>query len=335
MIELDFLQHACDFFELGQIEDATQLKGGRTHLVYRVKTHNGAYIIKDLQSRHEKEINFDLFRNTTALAYVMRKNTLPAVPALIKNDDVVFVEKQHAFMVYHYVNARLIKRSDMTVTQCELIAEFIAKMHSLNLDVPAAPCWNYRYKSDVWKAAFNFLEEQHIFSLAPMLQRLNDRIRAVFSKYIELKATIEEDVVIGHRDIDAYNVLWSSEKNFVVIDWDCAGQIDAAVELMYVAIDFAHVGHLEFDLDKFKGIVTAYQVAREIKTKAFKPLFYTVITNWLNWCQDRLYLLTSVDNDLVTINSLVVSVRHSLEAFEYMLSIEDQFDAAWQQIVRG
>lgn len=334
MTKSDLLQPVCDFFELGKLEDAAVVKGGRTHTVYRVRTSDGFYIIKGLERGLRAEISYDTYRHAAAIVYVLLKHGLPVLPALIKNDDVICEVEGQAFMAYHYVDGQMTKRSDMTVDQCCLIAEFIARMHLLQLDVPAAPVWNYRYKSDTWQCASVFLEERHKFSLAPMITRLNERIRKTFSKYVELKSLMNTDVVIGHRDLDSYNVLWPKENEIVIIDWDLAGYIDAAFELMYVALGFAHVKHLEFDFIKFKAILSVYHQLRPIKTTAFQPVFYTIIVNWLNWCQDRLALCMAPANDLSDINAYVVSVRHSLETFEYIMSLERRLERAWSDIVQ-
>ncbi len=324
------LQAVCDHFELGRIIKTGELVGGRSHEVKRVTTERGDYVLKKLVCDQSASQCLDLFRNTAAIACAVQKNRLPAIAPLTINDDVLCLSHHCVYMAYPYIDTTLINRTKLDGKQCNLIARFVAQLHTMQITVPADPVWGFHYKSDIWKHAYAYFSSKHIFSITSLLERLDQTVRSCFVKYHDLRSTITADVIVSHRDIDPYNILWPTDNTYAVIDWDLAGQIDAAVELMYVAIGFARIDAQQFNFKKFTQMLATYSSIREIKTSDPRPLLYTVLANWLSWQQAQLQRMLMADMTLSTLNLMVGSLRESLLAMEYMLCIEPQLLQAWR-----
>lgn len=331
----DVLQKVCDHFDLGVLHASSIMLGGRSHDVRQLKTDRGVFIAKRLLEHGNQPLNLDVLRNTAAISLVVKKHGLPAITPLVKNNDVLFNQAQNVYMVYPFVAARVVQRGVMSVAQCCDVAVFLAKLHNLNLSVPAAAKWDYHYQGTNWKQAYDYFMQAHLFSIAPLLERLNATIRSCFSNYIAFKSAIVSDVVVSHRDVDPYNVLWFLSGDYAVIDWDLAGKIDAAEELMYVAMGFAREADNQFNIAKFTAILQSYSAVRPIKTQEVKPLFYAVLANWLAWCQGQLHKVMHAQFDLATLNAITLGVRRSLLTTEYMLSIESEIEQAWSAALFG
>lgn len=328
----DTLQQVCDYFELGTLYAAADLHGGRSHTVYKVTTDQGDFVIKKLSASRDAVLDLDIFRNTAAISLVVEKSNFPAITPYIKHNDVLFKSENSAYMVCPFYDGHVIRRSNMSITQCKIVATFLANLHNLNLSVPAAMPWDYRYKSADWKNGYDYFVENHNYDIALLLERLTKMIRNCFSKYIEFKAEIACDVVVSHRDIDPYNILWQPSGAYAVIDWDLAGQIDAAEELMYAAIGFARESTTRFNFGKFTAMLECYVALRPIKTSDARPLFYAVLANWLTWSQGRLNRIVFGQHDLATLNQMIAGLRNSLLATEYLLSIEKEVLVSWHKI---
>ena len=324
MIEEAILQDVCNFFEIGTLKASTKMHGARSHHAVKVETSQGLYVVKMLLNKPGKSLNLDLFRNTEAIAYVSLKANLPAIPALIRHNDVIFSKDDQDFMVYPYVDAQMIKRSAMSVPQCGAVASFLARLHNLNLKIPAAPVWKFSYHPQEW---------QSVITTLPKVAEMVKTIQDCFEANTRLQQNIVADVVVSHRDLDQNNILWRNETDYVVIDWELAGFIDAATELMYVTIAFSMETASTFNFEKFTVIVTAYLGHRAIKTTDAEPLIYCVLANWLSWAQGQLHRVVVNKPDLAQLNSIIVGVRHSLEAFAYVLSIKPKIIAAWAKIL--
>ena len=158
-------------------------------------------------------------------------------------------------------------------------------------------------------------------------------IKHSFIRYDALLTEMVIDDVVSHRDIDATNLLWYSPINCTLIDWDLAGKVDAAVELMYVALGFSIERKGIFSAERFATMLNAYAAERTLKTKNGEVLLYATLCNWLTWCQKQMRKVVVGQNSLAELNEIIVNVRHSLDTLEYVLSLHDKLIMTFEHVL--
>lgn len=323
------LTRICQIYSLGTLKQHRLLKGGRSHTTIYLLTSKGEYVVKQLLSRHGHALDLNRFRNTAAIAHWFAKHGVSAVPPFLINGDVIVEIDASYYMVYPYVNANMLHFNKYGIKRCQHVAAALAQLHTLNPQVRAPHAWRFHYNETAWNDAYHYFRERHVFSIAPRLQKMQSTIAQCFADYERCLPHIEEDRVVSHRDIDRRNVLWKANGEFVLIDWDLAGHIDAAVELMYVVLGLSMRAKGVFDRERFSTLLTTYSAKRPIKTKDAEALVLTVLCNWLTWDQAQMSLLISGDYDLAASNEIAVGLRHSLDAVVYVMSVMDEIKKLW------
>ncbi len=323
------LQKVCDFFNLGRMLRAVPMSGARSHAVYHITADQGDYIVKQFMAHCHEPIDVAVLRSTAAIARCGFEYKLPVISALFAaghaDGDVLCVERGAVYMAYPYIQAYTRSAREMTLEQGKLIAQFLVRFHQLNLTPPTPrPVWNLQYTSSIWIAVHRYFLEHSHATAALLLERLHSKIMFCFTACQASKTFIVPDLVISHRDIDPLNILWLSNTEYRVIDWDLAGEVDAAVELLYVAIGLALESATHLNSEKFKAIVATYCSQRTVHTKDVTPVLYTVLAYWLSWVQEQLHKLVYQEFDLNQFHRIVESVCYSLQAMEYLLQIQQQ-----------
>jgi thiamine kinase-like enzyme len=60
-------------------------------------------------------------------------------------------------------------------------------------------------------------------------------------KYHSAIDVLKENTVVSHGDLDQKNVLWDSENNPILIDWESARKLNPTYEIVNVALDWSGI----------------------------------------------------------------------------------------------
>ncbi len=310
----------ADYYGLGAIQGKPKaLDGGRSHLLWRMDTTGGCFVVKQMLPRFEKEVNVDLCRHTQAIAKLVAKHGLPAVTALVNRDcDICFIENKVVYMVFPYVNALRLSRSKMAIEQCTIGGDCLARLHGLALDVPSAPQWQFHFHSEYLDYIENLKQIKP--KLATELWSMLDTIKHCYRVAAQYHALVPQNIVVSHRDLDTYNFIWDTQGNYYIVDWDTAGQVDAATELMYVAITWGMERYDYLNMDKVIALFKAYQKRRPLEIKDRLALLDTVLVNWMNWMFKQLRRLATQSLTLAEQNAAISEIHNSVLSFSHVQS---------------
>lgn len=309
-----------DYYELGSLQGKPiTLDGGRSHKLWRIDTTKGRFVVKQMLPRFEKAINVDLYRNTQAIAKVIAQHNIPAIAAIVNRDrDVCYFDGDDVYMVFPYVAALRLARSKMTVKQCEAGGACLAHIHSLALDVPCASEWQFSFSS-AWSDYIKNLEQLQP-QLAGQIRSILSLIENCYRVAADYRASAPQALVVSHRDLDTYNFIWDAQGKFFIVDWDAAGHIDAATELMYVAITWGMERHDHLNMDKVAAIFSAYEAHQLLRMGNRLALLDTVLTNWMNWVFKQLKRLATQSLNLAEKNVAIGEIRNSVLSFMHVQS---------------
>jgi thiamine kinase-like enzyme len=91
--------------------------------------------------------------------------------------------------------------------------------------------------------------------------------------------------VFSHRDLDMKNVIWDSENNPLIIDWESAGLINPLVDLIRLALDWSGEANGKADKNLFIEIFKTYTEAHSLDKNNIKDAFYSSIWDNLGWLE--------------------------------------------------
>lgn len=318
-------------YKLSAIQDElVPVKGGSLNDIWRFQTADGAYALKQIlhiDAGNEKAMN--LYRNTAAIAHLFLRMGLPCVPAkLTVERDVLYVDGEQVYMLFPWVEGEVIRADKLSVDRSVRIATCLAMMHAIKLNIPAAEAWQYRYDADAWQASL----DQASDSIQSLLKSCLPDIEQCYSVYLDAMDSVMTDIVVSHRDLHAPNVLWTSATNFQIIDWDLAGKAPAAVELMYMLLDWS-MEKRNLNMKKFTAMLCAYLSERPIETKATEALVNAVLLNWLSWVQHQIKKFSMHNMPMAVEVILVSELRHSLLSYQVIREETQNICDAWNAFI--
>ena len=116
------------------VKSTTKVTGGLSHRMYKVVTDKGIYAVKELNSgvmkRPEAYSNFVF---SEKVADIVKENGVTAIRTIkLKNNDIMRKINDRYFMVFDWIEGKILKTEEITKKHCEIIGENLAKIHNID-----------------------------------------------------------------------------------------------------------------------------------------------------------------------------------------------------------
>jgi thiamine kinase-like enzyme len=282
----DQLKILLTHFNLGSAKKLAQrIYGGLLHKMWRIETEQGVYAIKQLSedidlSNDSIVANYEL---TEIIASQFSQNGINAIPALNKSGKHLLICKNTAYLVYPWVNAKALDGDAInSVCACK-IAAVVSAMHKLDLNTSKISESTFELHSD---NKIMLLAETSSNKSCEFSSKLNENLGNLLGanqKYHSAIDVLKENTVVSHGDLDQKNVLWDSENNPILIDWESARKLNPTYEIVNVALDWSGINS-NFNIEIFRKMIELYKHAGTgIDDEVFEAAFYGVLGNQINW----------------------------------------------------
>ena len=202
---------------------------------------------------------------TEEIASRFKELGIPAIHAINKLTIIDGV----GFLVYPWTNAKAVLVP--TESQALKIATILAKIHLINLKIP---------------------EIAEVILPIHKTQELPDVMRAANKTYAEAIPILKQHLVISHGDLDPKNVLWDSQDNPILIDWESARLINPTYEIINTSLDFS--GNNQ---GLFIKMIEEYKKSGG-NLKNIEAAFAGVLGNWINWLSFNIKRSSSSDLEI-------------------------------------
>lgn len=242
--------------ETKSIEKVT---GGLSHRMYKVETDKGIYAVKELNSgvmkREKAYSNFVFSEKVTDIA---KENGISAIGAIKFDNDIMVKIEDSYFMVFEWLDGRILKAEEIKEKHCEIIGNILAQIHNTDFSkIEDNERKNIDTKSFNWNSYVQIAKEQN----KPYIQELKQNIDLLYEfneKSIEALEYAKNNLVISHTDLDRKNVMWQDDKPFI-IDWEASGYINPTIELIQVAWYWSGGDIESIDYNKFEKVINSYK----------------------------------------------------------------------------
>lgn len=305
-----------DKLELGKIiEEPTRVMGGLLNRMYKVKTTTGEYAIKHLNpevmKRKEAKNNHILAEK---VANIAKDNGIDCLPAKIFNNSALQEIENNYFFVYDWYNGRAIKDTEITKDHVKKVATLLAKLH--NIDYKDL---KNEFKLDTSNEEVNwdfYIEKVENNEIKELLINKKEYLTALDKKATIAREELKNIQVISHRDLDLPNILWDSNNNPVIIDWESSSLVNPQEELIETAWDWSG-GQDHFDKAKLICFINTYKEINNITNikKAIAANFKNK-AGWLEYNLKRVCKLECLDEEEQRLGEKeVIRVIKEIETF--------------------
>ena len=244
--------------KLGNLQkEPTRVSGGLLNRIYKVQTNKGNFAIKLLNPEVMKRKNAKknhIFAET--VSNIAKNNYVSCLPAKIIDGKIIQQVNKYYFLIFDWIEGKAITDEEVTIKKCKKVAKELLKIHKIDFGELKEKCKAYYDTNMVnWKFYIERVDNKKIKKL--LLDNI-EKFSELDRQAIQSLKTISKNMVISHRDLDLPNILWNSNENPVIIDWESAGLINPSMEVIDTSWNWSG-GQDYFDKEKFSAFVTTYK----------------------------------------------------------------------------
>ena len=233
--------------------------GGLSHRMYKVETNKGIYAVKELNAGvMKKEKAYSNFVFSEKVTDIVIENGISAIGAIKFNNDIMVKIDDSYFMVFEWLEGKILEPEEITNKHCEIIGKMLAEIHNIDFSrIEDEERKKVETNSFDWNRYIPLAEEQD----KPYIQELKTNIELLYElnkNSVKALEYAKNNLVISHTDLDRKNVIWQDDKAFI-IDWEASGYINPTIELIQVAWYWSGGDKENIDYNKFKKIINSYK----------------------------------------------------------------------------
>ena len=280
------------------IKEINKVSGGLSHRMYKVSTDKGIYAIKELNSGVMKRTEaFSNFIFSEKVAEIVKHNKITAIGAMKVNNDIITKIDDSYYMIFEWLDGRILNADEITEKHCEIIGEILAKIHNIDFtEIEDEKRKNIDLEYFEWNKYCN-LAEKHNKVYTNLLKENMDLLYKLNEKSIKALEYANENLIISHTDLDRKNVMWQ-EYNPFIIDWEASGYINPTIELIQVAWYWSGGDVENIDYNKFRILIKSYKKYYKSNIdKNAEDLVYADIYGGLEWLNYNLKRSLCIENN--------------------------------------
>jgi len=275
----------CAAYGLGTSDGPPQaVTGGLKHPLYRARAPRGEYAVKVLNPHPLWEPGrVARYGRAEKIAQAAARAGLPAVLALPGPDGPVQAVGPATVMVFPWLSGTTLPPTAAPPEAARQIGALLGRLHALAPDVsglepPAPPRFSDTHWAEltrqarrdgvVWAGAAN--------DALPELGRWSGDAR-------QAQEALGAGWTATHRDMDQKNVLWSDPHTPNLLDWEEAGAMNPALEVMGTALNWAGQAAGPPAEATFAAFLNGYRSAAPLDHAALRHAAVAVLDKWLIW----------------------------------------------------
>lgn len=289
----NLIKYVVDKFDLGTILKPTEkINKGLTNEIYKINTKSGKFIIKVLNNDNINKIDLIEFsEKINALAY---NENIKSYPAIKKENKYIQKYNNKYFLLYKYYEGKVISSKEITLNKCKILAKELAKIHKLDTTLINDIV---KDKEDIYtkKIDFNYyfdksknIDEEWVVDFKDNYKNIVNIYEKVYNCYQNLS----EEKTFTHKDLNRKNILWKSDDEFAIIDWENARFSNPSLDFFNTA------WFLTEDVKKDKYTIFAKEYFKNFKFKdSIDTAVYAALIDEILWLEFNLKRALRLNNN--------------------------------------
>jgi len=274
-------------------ESPKRIFGWLLHEMWKISATNWTFAVKvlnpEIMNRPEA---YDNFIFSEKVANIAKNAWIPAISAITNKEECLIKVHDKYYMVFPWIDWFTLSEKPAWKDFCYKIGKTLAQIHNLWIEKTT----NISYEE--MKIDINYLN-----ILEKKSAGISQKITELQKKYNDNINFFNNELVISHKDIDQKNVLWNSENNPMIIDWEASWTINPMIELLSMALYWGWIVSGKVEKSSFKAVIKWYTEIRQIDyTNIQKYLFGCVwFIDWLMYNLKRSKDINNSDSQEIEI----------------------------------
>ncbi|HRD68969.1 MAG TPA: phosphotransferase [Legionella sp.] len=292
MLNKDELQNITQNYNVNfNAQQITQLAGGDVNNTYLLQSDMGQYVIKKiLLEQYVDDYQTTIDEVTQSLLFIeeitrKQQSLGNVITAIAGNSGTVLHTDGIAYILYPFFQGEILENNKITLPMIKQISQRLERLHH----------HKFSYDNKMSQQKFNrFINVGRSILDSPILSRLDNikylipKLKPIINFITENKASLSESIKlctpesVCHNDLKPKNVLWASEDNFAIIDWEAAADFDHRTDYLDTLISWSN----ELDNNRFILIhekIQAFQEHYFIPKNELNYAMDLVILKWYFW----------------------------------------------------
>lgn len=258
--------------------------GGLKHRLYRARTAQGEYAVKVLSPHLLREPgHLARYGRAERIAQAAARAGLPAVCALPGLDGPVQPVGAAAVMVFPWLAGATLPPTSASPDAAKQIGALLGRLHALAPSVPGLEPPAVPYFPDNYWAGLARQGEKDCAAWAGAVETALPGLCEWSEAASQAREAMGDTWTATHRDMDQKNVLWSDPHTPFLLDWEEAGAMNPALELMGAALNWAGQAAGPPDAAVFAAFLAGYRSATPLAPAALRHAAVAVMDKWLVW----------------------------------------------------
>lgn len=253
----------CATYKLGSLRSTPEpISGGFLHRMYRMTTDQAEYAVKALNPQIMlRETAMNNIITAEKAAELARSRGINSLPALMHGGSCMHEVDGQYYLLFPWVQGRTIPAGAAGLEHCIAMGEVLAAIHTTDF----TSLHEEARKEDAaeilqtdWAGYALKGEAMDLPWSGPLRNSLDKLYR--YEGLVNASAQVlHGNRIISHRDLDPKNVLWEDNAQPVIIDWEAAGWINPAQELIEVALYWSDFESGHIRKEAFCALIRAYR----------------------------------------------------------------------------
>lgn len=320
------LKFICAELQLGlPTGTVTSIEGSRGgSFIWRVNTDKATYAIKQLAPaidlKNEKMVaKYEL---SESIAGRFANEGIPAISAIEKGGKHLHIIDDKGYLAYPWVEGYVLGRNEISEPHALKIAEIIAKLHAINLNVPEMdkPHVDIHTSDSIVEAIDRAASFKCPFS--ETLKESQNLILSMNERYLAVVAILLENTVVSHGDLDQLNILWDENDQPILIDWESVRKLNPTREIVRTSLGWSGFGMDDASQEIYTHMLRTYiQSGGALKKDHVNAALYAPIGSMVNWIMYNIDLAcTSHDPEVaVTTMQEISGTLKSMKRYDQLI----------------
>lgn len=249
------------------------------NLVFKIETNSKSYVVKRF-SKDAIKNQYDLVKKKKQIHFskmLAKKNIKVILPLTFNKKEFITYQGKY-YLIYKFNDFKTLYRNDIKLKHIEKMAETLAKIHKLKLQVDL-PCHYKKINIDLEKyiklykkvdlKVYEILKEKQK-ELEHLINNCNDNI-----KYAK------RNMCISHNDYKLLNMLWNKD-DLYLIDFDAAGIVNPTTAMAEAAFSLSRIGE-EINEKYLKTFIKKYNEILRINYDEYIIALDVAMNGKLKW----------------------------------------------------
>lgn len=326
MFVIEEILCVCQKLNIGnQIIKVEKVSGGLLHEMFCTQTDQGVFAVKKLNP--EVMNRKEAYQNFVCSERFSRKVIQKGVPGIhaLGEKKFIFHQNDNYYMVFPWIDGRILTFSEVKEIHVIKVAEALANMHLISLNMGTKEVGPNLSKIDFEKYKSSSVSYGKIFDeIVDTLSMLETKIHL---SLIE----INKKAIMSHCDLDLKNVMWDKKENPYFIDFESSSYVNMTFDLLDVALYWSGIDSDQFRYDYFELFIDRYLKINPHIEDDVKVVGMCLCINVLGWLRYNLELtlqnhkdqkaFDEVQKSLRSLKNYIEIVPHIVERMEKKISM--------------